>query len=110
MRVEDWAEEMGPLDIILLYHNITDLQIRRHLGNPDIHVSKESWGYFAVDPERFIQSVYLTHCASPHRLDRQLRRFLVWLDDTDQAEMLIKRVEARGHLLKARPPSRERIS
>lgn len=105
-RVQSWDNPLGPLDIILFFRTITDAQIRRHLGNPDIHVSKEEWGYFAADPERYIQAAYLLNCTSSRDLERKLRRFLTWLDEYEQVGNLIARARIRGRILQAENEAR----
>jgi hypothetical protein len=100
-RVESWDKRLGPLDIILFYRTATDSQIRRHLGNPDIHVTKEDWGYFAADPERYIQAAYLLNCTSSRELERKVRQFLTWLDEYDQVKSLLARARVRGRILRA---------
>jgi hypothetical protein len=101
--VEGWTDTYGPLHIIAVARSITDTQVRRHLGNPDIHVSREGWGFFAADPERFIQVGYLTQCLSPRRLIRRVREFFTWLDIYEQVDQLVDRAKVRGRILKARP-------
>ena len=105
-RVQSWKNPLGPLDIILFFRTITDSQIRRHLGNPDIHVTREGWGYFAADPERYIQSAYLLNCTSSRELERKVRQFLTWLDEYEQLENLITRARIRGRILMAESEAR----
>lgn len=105
-RVQSWNNSLGPLDIILFFRSITDAQIRRHLGNPDIHVTKEEWGYFAADPERYIQAAYLLNCTSSRELERKVRQFLTWLDEYEQVETLITRARVRGRILQAENQAR----
>lgn len=105
-RVESWNNPFGPVDIILFFRSITDAQIRRHLGNPDIHVTRENWGYFAADPERYIQSAYLINCTSPRDLERKVRQFLTWLDEYEQVGTLIARAKVRGRILQAEQEAR----
>lgn len=105
-RVESWDYPMGPLDIILFFRTITDSQIRRHLGNPDIHVTREGWGYFAADPERYIQAAYLLNCTSSRDLERKVRQFLTWLDEYEQVGNLIARATVRGRILQAENEAR----
>lgn len=105
-RVESWDNSLGPLDIILLFRTITDAQIRRHLGNPDIHVTREEWGFFAADPERYIQSAYLIKCTSSKDLERKVRQFLTWLDEYKQVGNLIARAQVRGRILQAENEAR----
>ncbi len=100
--MEKWAEDMGPLHLVCIYRTITDTQIRRHLGNPDIHVSREKWGFYALDPERFIQAVYLQNCHSPQALLNRVRQFLAWLHEYGQAADLVRHAERRGKVLRAR--------
>ncbi|HYJ86665.1 MAG TPA: DUF4062 domain-containing protein [Pyrinomonadaceae bacterium] len=105
-RVESWDEPIGPLDIILFFRTITDSQIRRHLGNPDIHVTREGWGYFAADPERYIQAAYLLNCTSSRDLQLKVRQFLTWLDEYEQLGTLIARARVRGRILQAENEAR----
>lgn len=105
-RVESWDNSLGPLDIILFFRTITDAQIRRHLGNPDIHVTREEWGFFAADPERYIQSAYLINCTSSKDLERKVRQFLTWLDEYKQVGNLIARARVRGRILQAENEAR----
>jgi uncharacterized protein DUF4062 len=100
-RVQSWDNPLGPLDIILFFRTATDSQVRRHLGNPDIHVTREDWGYFAADPERYIQAAYLVNCLSSRALEGRVRQFLTWLDEYDQIRNLIARAKIRGRILKA---------
>jgi hypothetical protein len=100
--MEKWADDMGPLHLVSIYRTITDTQIRRHLGNPDIHVSREKWGFYALDPERFIQAVYLQNCHSPQSLLNRIRQFLAWLHEYGQAADLARNAERRGKVLRAR--------
>jgi hypothetical protein len=105
-RVESWKNSLGPLDIVLFFRTITDAQIRRHLGNPDIHVTREEWGYFAADPERYIQVAYLINCTSSRDLERKVRQFLTWLVEYEQVETLLKRARIRGRILLAENEAR----
>ena len=100
--VEKWRDDMGPLHLISIFRTITDTQIRRHLGNPDIHVMREGWGYFAADPERYIQAAYLTNCSSPRRLIEKVQEFFAWLGEYEQIEALADRASIQGRILKAR--------
>lgn len=100
--MDGWKETMGPLHLISVFRTVTDTQIRRHLGNPDIHVSREGWGFFAADPERFIQVAYLASCTSRQRLLIRVRQLLAWLSDYGQVPALVDRAETRGKILRAR--------
>ncbi len=101
-EVEGWTSELGPLHVVLVYKTITDTQVRRHLGNPDIHVSKEDWGFFAADPERFIQIAYLTKCTDSHEIMQRSLDFMSWLHEYDQVSDLVTRARVRGNILQAR--------
>ncbi len=100
--VETWEEDYGPLHLVLVYRTVTDTQVRRHIGNPDIHVSKQDWGFFASDPERFIQIGYLTGCNDPHEVGQHVRDLLLWLDRYKQTDKLLDRAKTRGEILRAR--------
>jgi hypothetical protein len=96
---DGWKGDIGPLHIVCIYRSITDAQIRRHLGNPDIRVVKERWGYFARDPERFIQSLYLTNCDDETSLRERLRESLDWI--ASELKEVLASAEARGRILTA---------
>jgi hypothetical protein len=101
-EVEGWSNELGPLHVVFVNKTITDTQVRRHLGNPDIHVSKEDWGFFAADPERFIQIAYLTKCTDSHEIMQRNLDFMSWLDEYDQVRDLVTRARVQGNILQAR--------
>jgi hypothetical protein len=106
-RVESWNNELGPLDVILFFRTATDSQIRRHLGNPDIRVTKEDWGYFACDPERYIQAAYLLNCRTSRGLENRVLQFLSWLVEYEQLETLISWAKVRGLVLEAENRGRQ---
>jgi hypothetical protein len=95
-----WTDVLGPLHIVCVYRSVTDGQIRRHLGNPDIRVAKEAWGFFARDPERSIQGLYLTRCEDVTSLRTRLHDALEWLSSTELDPMLAT-AHARGRILAA---------
>lgn len=97
---EGWKATLGPLHITCIYRTITDAQIRRHLGNPDIRVAKERWGFFARDPERSIQGLYLTRCEDETALRTRLHDALEWLSATSLREV-VATAQARGRILAA---------
>jgi hypothetical protein len=96
----DWTDPLGPLHIVCVYRSVTDGQIRRHLGNPDIRVAKEAWGYFARDPERSIQALYLIKCEDETTLRARLHDALDWLTSTE-LDPVITTAKARGRILAA---------
>ncbi len=97
---EGWKEPLGPLHITCLYRAITDGQIRKHLGNPDIRVAREHWGFFARDPERSIQGLYLTKCEDEVALRVRLQDALEWMTSNSLREV-IATAESRGRILAA---------
>jgi len=97
---QGWNRQLGPLHVTCVYRTITDAQIRKHLGNPDIRVAKESWGFFARDPERSIQGLYLIKCSDETTLRIRLHDALEWLTATSLDEV-VKTAQARGRILAA---------
>jgi len=106
---EGWTDALGPLHIVCVYRSVTDSQIRRHLGNPDIRVAKEPWGYFARDPERSIQSLYLNRCEDVTCLRERLHDALEWLSSTELTHFL-STAQARGRILAATSASPTKAS
>ena len=95
------SAKYGPVHLVALYKTITDNQIRKHVGNPDIRIMEEAWGFFAADPERAIQIAYVTNVTSPSAIDERVGDFLAWLREFDQEGMLLERSKVRKGILKS---------
>ena len=73
-------KEMGRLHFVAVFGNVTETQIRRHLGNFEAaEVFKADWGFFGTEPSTGIQAVYLPHCTNSLMMQARMSEALEWL-------------------------------
>jgi hypothetical protein len=69
-------KEPGKLHIVASFGSVTDLQVRRHLGNFEAaEVYSAPWGFYAAVPATGVQCVYLPKCIN----------YLIWSDPSTSA-------------------------
>jgi hypothetical protein len=73
-------KEMGRLHFVAVFGNVTETQIRRHLGNFEAaEVFKADWGFFGMEPSTGIQAVYLPHCTNSLMMQARMSEAREWL-------------------------------
>jgi hypothetical protein len=91
-------KDMGRLHVVAVFGNVTETQIRRHLGNFEAaEVFKADWGYFGMEPGTGIQAVYLPHCTNSLMMQARISEALEWL--TARAEKIAGLALYRQQLL-----------
>jgi hypothetical protein len=91
-------KDMGRLHFIAVFGNVTETQIRRHLGNFEAaEVFKADWGYFGMEPNTGIQAIYLQHCTNSLIMQARMSEALEWL--TPRAEKIAMMAFYRQQLL-----------
>jgi hypothetical protein len=91
-------KDMGRLHFVAVFGNVTETQIRRHLGNFEAaEVFKAEWGYFRMEPSTGIQAVYLPHCTNSLMMQARMSEALEWL--TLKAEKIAELAVYRQQLL-----------
>jgi hypothetical protein len=74
------VKDMGRLHFVAVFGNVTENQIRRHLGNFEAaEVFRAEWGYFGMEPNTGIQAVYLPHCTNSLVMQTRMSEALEWL-------------------------------
>lgn len=72
----------GKLHIVASFGVVTDLQIRRHLGNFEAaEVYSAPWGLYAAVPASGMQCVYLPRCINSLVMQSRLSGAISWLDE-----------------------------
>jgi hypothetical protein len=93
--------EPGRLHMVAAFGAMTDLQIRRHLGNFEAaEVYSASWGLYAAEPGSGIQCVYLPRCTNSVVMQSKVSEAVSWLEDrVDQIAVLAERRQQILNLL-----------
>jgi hypothetical protein len=96
-------DEPGRLHIVACFGGVTDLQIRRHLGNFEAaQVYSASWGMYAAEPGSGIQCVYLPRCTNSVVMQSKISDAISWLQDrVDEIALLAGRRQQILNLLAA---------
>jgi|HubBroStandDraft_6_1064221.scaffolds.fasta_scaffold09619_3 hypothetical protein len=93
------AEGTGLLHIVAAFGGVTDLQIRRHLGNFEAaEVYSAPWGFYATVPSSGMQCVYLPRCVNSLTMQSRLSEAISWL--VERAEEIGELAVRRGQILK----------
>jgi hypothetical protein len=72
--------ENGKLNIVAAFGNVSDGQVRRHIGNFEAaRVYKGPWGLFASESASGTQCVYLPQCSNSLAMQSRLSQALDWL-------------------------------
>jgi hypothetical protein len=78
----DASEARGRLHVVAAFGGITDLQVRRHLGNFEAaEVYFDSWGLYACVPGSGTQCVYLPQCVNSLVMQSKLSGAISWLNE-----------------------------
>jgi hypothetical protein len=83
----DASEARGRLHVVAAFGGITDLQVRRHLGNFEAaEVYFDSWGLYACVPGSGTQCVYLPQCVNSLVMQSKLSGAISWLNERSGGE------------------------
>jgi hypothetical protein len=75
----------GQLHIVAAFGNVTDAQVRRHLGNfESAEVFKGAWGFFGSDPGSGMQALYLPYCDSTLVMQEKAHLALDWVRENQE--------------------------
>lgn len=85
----------GPVHMIVCHKNVTESQARTMLGFPDATVVSAPFGIYVVDPVQSIQLVLIAQCRNQTNTQHGVQRFLEWLDESEQAEALVRHAAKR---------------
>lgn len=91
----------GPLHIIACHKTATESQAAKLLGFPDATLVAAPFGVFVADPIQKVQFAFLTNCRDEANTRHGLQRFMEWLSQTGEENLLADRAQARARIVKA---------
>jgi hypothetical protein len=91
----------GPVHIVACHKTITESQARAMLGFPDATVVSAPFGVYVVDPIQSIQLVLLAQCRDEATTRLGVQAFLEWLDESEQATVLVRHAAKRKSVVAA---------
>jgi hypothetical protein len=92
------TDETGKLHIVASFGSVTDLQIRRHLGNFEAaEVYSAPWGFYATVAASGMQCVYLPRCINSLSMQSKLSLAISWL--AEHAQVITNIAKRRSQIL-----------
>jgi hypothetical protein len=93
------AQATGPLHIVGVFKNVTEAQIRNHIGNADIAILPFQFGYLAHDEIQSIQVAYLTRLSDETAIRRAITELRLRLADPQVAPTVERLAKRRAGML-----------
>lgn len=91
---------VGPLHLIACHRGATETQATALLGFADATVVSGSFGIFVADDVQKVQFAFLANCRDESQTRHALQRFMEWLDQTGEADILAKRAASRAKIVR----------
>lgn len=99
MMKEKLANRAGPIHIIGCYKTITEAQVRKIMGFPDVILIKDEFGIYVADKIYKIQMVFLEKCVGESETIHAVERFFDWLYRSGESVFFIKRASDRKEIV-----------
>jgi len=99
MMKEKLNDRAGPIHIIGCYKTITEAQVRKIMGFPDVILIKDEFGIYVADKIYKIQMVFLEKCVGESETIHAVERFFDWLYRSGESEFFIKRACDRKEIV-----------
>lgn len=80
----------GPIHLIACHKAATGSQSQKMLGFPNATVVAAPFGIYLFDPVQAIQLVLISGCGDEIATRHGIQKFLEWLDQSDQRELLVR--------------------
>lgn len=93
--------EKGPIHFVGIFGTVTEGQVRKLLGNPDIVTIKAAFGVYVWERTQNIQMVFLAKCSTPEATKINYIHFKNWVATNGLADNIDRRSKARHIILKA---------
>lgn len=93
--------KFGPIHFIGVYGNATEIQVKNLIGFPDISAIRDDFGIYVWEQNTHVQLVFLTECKTPEAVKSKFLLFNNWCRSNREYDNIIKRAEARFHILKS---------
>jgi hypothetical protein len=104
------ADAVGPVHLIGCHQGATETQARQLLGFPDATFVQGPFGVYVADPVQNLQFIFLQNCRDDSTTRHAAQRFLEWLTQSGQAEILVERAVSRRRIVVAVAAEAARIS
>jgi hypothetical protein len=89
----------GIVHFIGCYKNITETQVRKIMGFPDVILIKDEFGIYVADKIYKIQMVFLEKCIDESNTIKQIENFFDWLNRSGELEEFMKRANDRREII-----------
>jgi hypothetical protein len=93
--------KFGPIHFIGVYGNASEIQVKKLIGFPDISAIRDDFGIYVWEQNTHVQLVFLTECKTPEAVKSKFLLFNNWCRSNREYDNIIKRAEARFHILKS---------
>jgi Domain of unknown function (DUF4062) len=90
----------GPVHLIGCNRSATETQALKLIGFPDAIVVSHNFGVYVADPVYKAQLVFITNCRDETNTLHGLQRFMDWLEQSGENELVLKRAAVRKKILK----------
>jgi hypothetical protein len=91
----------GPVHLITCHKTVTSAQSQKMLGFPNATVVAAPFGVYVFDPVQAIQLVLIAGCGDAIATRHGIQKFLEWLDQSDQTELLVAGAHKRKAVVAA---------
>lgn len=88
----------GPIHFVGVFGNVTETQIKTLIGNPDIAILGDDFGFYVWEPSLNIQMVFISKCCTPEATTIRYQLFKNWVDASNLGDEIEKRAKGR-HLI-----------
>jgi len=89
----------GIVHFIGCYKTITESQVRKIMGFPDIILIKDEFGIYVADKIYKIQMVFLEKCIDENQTISKIENFFDWLYRSGEIEEFIRRAKDRKEII-----------
>jgi hypothetical protein len=93
--------KFGPIHFIGVYGNATEIQVKNLIGFPDISAIRDDFGIYVWEQNTHVQLVFLTECKTPEAVKSKFLLFNNWCRSNREYDKIIRRAEARFHIIKS---------
>jgi hypothetical protein len=93
--------KQGPIHFVGVFGNATEIQVKNLIGFPDISTMKDDFGLYVWEQNTHVQMVFLTNCKTPDAVRSKFLLFTNWCRSNQEYDNMIKRAQARHHILTA---------
>ena len=89
----------GIIHIIGCYKTVTESQVRKIMGFPDVILIKDEFGIYVADKIYKIQMLFLEKCIDENQTVSRVENFFDWLYRSGEIEDFIKRAKDRKEIV-----------